>query len=370
MDRWKARLQDWRLPLLVGFFTGALTLFFGAAFAATVGQQIPASFAEVWTQWDSVHYLTLATRGYAAAADSKFLICFFPLYPALLHLGAFLFRDAFVAGLVVSNVAFAAGLVFLLKLVELDFSRRTAELAVLFCAVFPAAYFFHLVYTESLFFALSVGAFYFARTGRWWLAGTAALCAGLTRLPGAMLVPALLWEYLEQRRFQWREIRGDVLAVFLPVAAAASYLVLNAAILGDPFAFLVAQKGTFHREFSSPWLGFFYDFRHLFAGDANQRYMMAWPQISTFILTLGVLIWSARRLRASYTVFALLLWVLTFCYSFWMSVPRLAMMLFPIYICLARLTEDRPALRANLFFASALLYTFGTLQFALGHWAH
>lgn len=367
---WRARVIDWYFPVVMALASGVLTLGLGFVFFCTVGGAFPASFQEVWVRWDSQHYLTISASGYSSAEGSRFLICFFPLYPAVISMAKVIVPNGLAAGLLMSNLSFAAGLIFLLKLVELDFGREMGELAVVFCVFFPTAYFFHLVYAESLFFALSVGALYTARKELWWIAGVLAFFACLTRLPGAALCPALILEYLTHKRFHWRDIRWNIAACLLPLAAMGCYLFLNYHVLGDPLAFLTYFRTVFVREFAWPNRGFLGDYGALFDGAAASRFHVAGEQVLCFGFSLVVLIWGAIRLRPSYTVFAALLWALTFFNSFWISVPRYTMMIPAIYFFLAWLVDRRPALRYSLLFSSALLYALGLLQFSLGRWAH
>ncbi|HEV2061475.1 MAG TPA: mannosyltransferase family protein, partial [Solirubrobacteraceae bacterium] len=113
-------------------------------------------------RWDSVWFLEIARDGYDRAHDAAF----FPLYPLLVRLGG----GSVLAGAVLSLACFAAALWLLHRLVALDFGERVARLCVLLVAVFPGAFFFSAVYSESLFLLLSVAAVYGARTGRWELA--------------------------------------------------------------------------------------------------------------------------------------------------------------------------------------------------------
>jgi len=366
----KQKLAELSFPFWIALGSTAVTFLFGECFAFTLNQKFYAGFHEVWSRWDTVRYLALAENGYSATADAPYLICFFPLYPILIRLGMIVFQDPLVSALVVSNTAFLVGLIALFKLVELDFGRRAAEIAVVLCAFFPTAYFFHVAYTESVFFSLSVATFYLARRQHWWAAGIMALLCSTSRLPGLLLGPALLLEYLHQIRFQWRAVRWSALAAFLPIFALGLYLWMNWNFVGNPLAFLSLQKSSFSREFTWPWAGFLYDCRALFTAEASTRFLMNVEQLASFLFSLVALAWCAWKLRPSCTLFFAGLWMLSFCYGFWMSVPRFLLVAFPIYLFLAWLTERRPALYHNILFASILLYALGMTQFAMGRWAH
>ncbi len=96
---------------------------------------------------------------------------------------------------------------------RLDFDRATAARAVLYLLVFPTTLFLSAVYAESLFLALTVAAFYHARRGQWWIAGALGGLAALARPHGVLLALPLAVEYLAQRDFDLRAIRGNILAL-------------------------------------------------------------------------------------------------------------------------------------------------------------
>jgi len=82
-------------------------------------------------------------------------------------------------------------MVFLYKLVRLDLSKSIAKRTIIYLLIFPTAFYFTMVYTESLFLMFILGSFYFARTRRFWLAGILGALGAMTRLPGIFLFPAL-----------------------------------------------------------------------------------------------------------------------------------------------------------------------------------
>jgi hypothetical protein len=109
----------------------------------------------VWGRWDAEHYLGIATNGYTGTEPA-----FFPLYPLLIHLVGELTGSNLLAGLLISNVASFFALLYLYKLVEHEYNRHVAQRATFYVSIFPTAIFFSAVYTESLFFALTVASFY------------------------------------------------------------------------------------------------------------------------------------------------------------------------------------------------------------------
>src|SRR3954452_19459149 len=137
-------------------------------------------------RWDSVWYLGIAHDGYSGASSA-----FFPLYPLLVR--AFAVSGSpgalLVSAYFVSLTSLFGALWLMHRLVALELgSDALARSAVMLLAVFPGALWFGVPYSESLFLLLSVGTFYAARTGRWWVAGALAALAAGTRSAGIVLV--------------------------------------------------------------------------------------------------------------------------------------------------------------------------------------
>jgi len=138
-----------------------------------------------FARWDSVWFLAIARDGYAADGTRA---AFFPLYPAAAALAGAPFGSALLGGLAVSWASLLAGLAAVHRLAARDLGERYAAPAVMAIAWFPSSLFLSAVYSESLFLALSAGAFLAARRGAWAWAGTlGALCAA-TRSTGVLLV--------------------------------------------------------------------------------------------------------------------------------------------------------------------------------------
>jgi hypothetical protein len=158
-------------------------------------------------RWDASWYLVIAHYGYrpdlGAVTSSR--TAFFPLYPLGLRAIADFGVQPVLAGVLLSTLALALALygIHRLTLLELTRLRRSsatgssprevARLAVLLTAFAPMAFYFSAVYSESLYLALSVGVFWYARQGRWAVVALLGALAGATRSAGIVLVaPALL----------------------------------------------------------------------------------------------------------------------------------------------------------------------------------
>jgi hypothetical protein len=172
----------------------------------------------VWVRWDAVQHLNLALRGYFDMGQGSTV--FFPLYAGLTGgLGRLLGGNVIVAGLAVSTLATALSLLLLIQLGTQLFGLPSGRWAAVSLAAFPTALFLIAPYSESLFLALTLGAFLTAYRAQWILAAVLALLASLARGPGvaaAASFAVLGW-------LQWKQA--------LPSGPRPSPLAIGAAVL-------------------------------------------------------------------------------------------------------------------------------------------
>jgi hypothetical protein len=178
--------------------------------------------------------------GWYHGAGGRNNLAFFPAYPLLMRAGGSLLggqqHDYYFAGIVISWLAFAGAMTMLYRLALLDLPRAAALRAVIYAAVFPFAFYFGLVYSESLFLLCLVTAAYALRTRRWLVGAAAGAVMTATRVTGVMAVPGLAW-------LAWQAVGADSRARFKALMAAAActagfvaYCVYNYMISGTPFA--------------------------------------------------------------------------------------------------------------------------------------
>ena len=180
-----AVLEIGRAPGTTGFDPDNLTAPFGY-----FGNLLVAPLA----RWDSWWYLTIAQHGYA---HQVMRTAFFPLYPMTVRGVGLIVGSDLIGGVIVSLVSFGVALVLLYRLALLELgSQSLARLAVMLVAFCPVAFFFSAVYSESLFLALSVGAVFEARMGRWATAGLLGALGAAERNSGVILVVPLALLFL------------------------------------------------------------------------------------------------------------------------------------------------------------------------------
>jgi hypothetical protein len=316
------------------------------------------------SRWDGEWYFHIARDGYRYADGDFQAAAFAPLLPLLMQMFSLFFGGGsdgiLIAGAVIANVALLAACAYLVALVRLDDDEHTARRSALYLLVFPTTFFLSAIYAESLFLALAVASFYYARRRSWIACGAlAALCA-LSRPHGVLIVLPLALEYLHQRRFSLRAVRADVLALALPLLAFAGWLAYQYVQLGDALAFLHAQA-AWQRVPGAPWQGFL----NYFTGGEHGP----WNDLLFALLFVALAVVAGLTQRPSYALFAALYVLAPLSTGQTYSMMRFGLSIFPAFIVLARFGRsslfDRLYVPAGLVIAGGFMVFFVTQAFFL-----
>lgn len=325
---------------------------------------LPA-LVHIWTQWDAQWYLSIATDGYQA---HPFSIVFFPLYPWLIRMVAYVLHDFQWSAWLVANVASLFGLYFFYRLAEKEYGHPKADYSLMALLFFPTAYFLHAPYTESLFLLTTVGSFYAARQEKWLLSGFIGGLAALTRFAGITLFPALLIEYYLAAHRLGRRTWTSLGLLLIP-ASFALYLSLNYKLFGSPLAYQTALLANWNKEFAWPWFGLANQL--LFIGQfpyGALNVTNGWAEVITFLLFAGGSMVAFYRLRLSYAVFLALGCFISLSTLNLYGTPRYLLSAFPFFFLLGGL--GRYSLLAHLLlFFSILNLAVLTLRYTHGLWA-
>jgi len=323
---------------------------------------------EIWSRWDSEWYLLIADHGYnsyeyfQSFGGGKYLkqdiVKFFPGYPLLIRSINFIFGNAAVSGMIISNLAALLFLFYLYGLANVLFEERSAFHACVFAIVFPTSFFLSAVYSESLFLAAIAAAFYYLEDRRLLPACIAAAIASITRVQGVLALPALVW--LAWIRFPEKKWNAALILAASTLMPTILFLWYVQNLFGS-FSWVVESQRYWRGEMHYPLYAFVRFFHSNIAIHGQHNSMIDFLLASLSILAL---ILSFRRLPGPYNVYAAIVILFPLCSSLF-SFSRLMLADFPLLLLLGRFTpRTGPAVQ----FASALLLAFFFAAFANWYW--
>lgn len=329
---------------------------------------------QVYARWDSGWYYSIVEKGYYfETIEENANIVFFPLYPLLMEgLGKILAQQYLLAGAIISSLALGGAVVFIYFLAKIDLKTKSkALLAVLFTLLYPYAFFYTAVYTESLFLMLVAGSFYFARKKKWLTASIFAALASATRPTGVIMFPLLILEYLDQVKFKLKEVKEDALWILLSPLGLFMYMGYLWTTFGDPFLFRKAQNAWGRKGFSLSGVfemfgSYFNDFLNIFS-NPTAFYLSNGTDFLVFMLVLILGFYVFFKFRKSYGAFIIISLIIPIMTQSMVSIGRYSTVLFPIFILLALKVKKQPWNYALIVLFS-MLSAFSILMFVHSYW--
>ena len=260
-----------------------------------------------WANFDGEHYLSIAINGYKDLQQA-----YFPFYPLLIRL----FGGSIVVAILISNISFLVAIVGLYKLIRLDYSEKTAELAIILLLIFPTSFFFATVYTESLFLALVVWSFFLFRRQKYFSGLVLGTLSSLTRAIG--IIPIGLLSYMTYSKYRW----GDYLTFFHNQTYFGEHrsnqIILLPQVL---YRYLVKIIPNLNWEY----------FPIVFT---------TFLEAIIAIIFLIIIIYSFKRIRFEYWLFLAFGYLLPTLSGSFSSLPRYVVVLFPAFIYMATRFKD------------------------------
>jgi hypothetical protein len=331
------------------------------------------SWLEIWQHWDADLFVKVARYGYpptAAYADRTEVD--FPAMPIAVRVMHAVTGNWTVAGLLVSLIAGGVAACALYHLAAGESGPEAGRRAVLYLVCFPYAVFLFAGYSEALFLAFATTSWVFARKQRWREAGLLAAGASFTRILGLCLAAGLAVEYLHvtwgTRGF--REVfRPRVLWLGAPLVSAGLFVVYLHERTGHWDAYQRAQEAGWHRHTASLVDGF-----RTVLGQANnghQAGQYAWSWRAEMLAVLGggvlaVVLLCLRRFGEA--TFVGTSAVLLGAQNYYASSVRAALVWFPLYLLLAKVSVRREWAHRVVIAVSAPLMAVFVLTFNQGGW--
>ena len=336
----------WHKVFLLGLLCSLVHILLIGGIMRYVNQDLTLEgFHQFWKCADSYHYLCIARDWYIEEGDLDRVVqlVFLPGYPIAVRIVALIVRDYIIAGMLVSILSFAGALCVIYRLVLLDHEEETARRAVILLCLIPGAFFFAAPMSESFFLLLSASCLYSARKGRWLLAGLFGALASFTRSLGLLLFVPLCAEMIAELLHGRKKALRGIAALALVPAGFGVYCLINYFIAGNPFQFMLYQREHWYQKLGLFFNTAAYQMRYALGAQRSTLLGLWIPNLVVLFSVLVILILGVRRLRASYTLWAIAYYVVAVGATWLLSAPRYMAVLLPIPMTLASLCEKKEA---------------------------
>lgn len=363
----------WRIALLLVAKGAASILAYLPSFPYSsellASTHLPA-WVYSWANFDGVHYLTIAQRGYHAASSIQ---AFFPVFPFILSV----LGHPLPLGLIMNGLFVILALFLFFQLMHLDKNTTVSWWAILCLLAFPTSFFLGGLYSEPLFLCLVFGSFLAARKQHWWLAAALAGIASGTRIVGIALWPALCLElWLQSGKPSFSQFmtqkRKNLLIIFLAVSGLVAYMWYLYREFSDPLLFLHVQE-----DFGSGRQDSFILFPQVIwryvrilwtARPIDWKYFSYAQDLFLSLGVLGILLRWYKKIRPSYLLFSLIVFFVPTLTGTLSSMPRYVLACFPIFFLLGEWLSKKHALHLLLLTVSLILLIINTMLFIQGYW--
>lgn len=280
------------------------------------------ALADQLNNWDVVHFLSIAERGYTEPNQ----VAFFPGWPMLLRLmssipGTSMLVLGTLTALIASGLAAAA------------LYRIAGAPGAIAWLLAPTAVFTMVPYTEAAFCAAAFWAWERARARHWTAAAVLAAVAMSIRVSGVFLIVALAVLALTQRGPRPDKV-GRLARLLIPTAVLVGYTIYLRLTFGSWTAWFQAQATGWSRELTWPWVALQHTIEAAtpggYADSMGWSGMFRWELVS---VAAGLLITVVCLFRKRW---AEAVWVgaqlAAFSISYWfMSVNRALLLWFPLW---------------------------------------
>jgi hypothetical protein len=337
------------------------------------------SLATAYKTWDAQHYLFLSQQGYKANSGSD---TFFPALPFSISLVNKLINNPVIAGLIVSNLfSFLGIFYFFLFCRSFLKNEEQAFKSALLLLAFPTAFFLTLIYSESILLFLTSAFFYYLYSKKYAWAAIFAFFIPLTRPVGMLIIFPYIVFWLTTK---YKEAGRNYLDLFKKVLLDRRTYYLLSPVLGILLYFLIMQLTT-----GNYWEGMRLEYAIVGAWKVSNVFDPIYFLVSLFspggfvvhgftnsiidrvffVIYCVFLVVIYKRLDKTMFIYALMFGMTPLLGSF-MSYTRYVLMVFPIFVVLAKIFAEKKyslLFYPTLFFM-LMLQTLFIIMHALNYW--
>ena len=312
----------------------------------------PNAWLAMWQRFDVNWYITIAENGYGSITGDDH---FPPLYPLLIRLATPLFGNAFIAGLIISNIATLIAIKLLVDFFSSWHPHMQGRNILFYFLIFPTSFFLFSAYTESPFLVVTLLSLRAMQKYDWAWAGFWVFCAILFRLQGVALFAPMFYLMWNDPRFLRKF--GHWAGPSIAGMGFLFYIFLRSTqVSGNALPF---SEISWHAKLVLPWETYLYAVRTLLYGNSNHIDLLNWATATLFLFLLG---FGWRQIPLEYNLYTAsnLLIILTRIVEKQplISMSRYSLTLFPIFFVFAA-SQNKPIWRR------ITIYTFLALNLYL-----
>jgi len=315
--------------------------------------------------------------GYRDGIDRRYAFRHWPLFPLLLRATApALHHNFLLAGVLLANLFYFGYGIFFYKLARLDFAHEASLFALALALVHPGAYSLTAIYNEPVFLCFAAASLYFMRQDRYFWGGLFGGLASMTRIEAIVLYVPIIYEYLRKTAqedglfapLRWKNFRAGLVRVsreprslwllLAPLGSAAVLLYFHL-VSGNAFMFVHVHEANIYGHFGFPWQMLYATY--LKGPDTCLK------ELPLHALLLLVIIFSFGKINWTWWVWSAAFW-LFYTTNGNHSYLRYQVMAVPMFLGLAALLADRPALKYAYLAASASAMAFFGAMYINGFW--
>ena len=387
------RVRNWfqqphvRTPLTIGIMTRVIIFVVAFVGIRLMGEVKPnpflyhggtpyrVKFIDNFQRYDSYWFLNIARNRYQYHGvqdqivnrkihNKETNVTPFPLYPMLIWFFGLLTRDHTISGLLIALGTYLGSLVVFFRMVQRETDHRTATLAALYLSVYPTAWLYNAIYSESLFLLFTLLAMKFAQEERPVPSGLCGMGAAMTRLAGGVLAVPIFFEFLfgGGTKLRWNKLPAGIAAGALVSAGWALYFAYLWRLTGDFFIYFTAQKG-WHKTFAPFWEALW-----KLIGPGLLREPVRMVELGCLVVFIFIFIKGINRLRVSHSIYVGLGLMMPLSVTNLLGFPRYLMVLFPAFVMLARWGKKNETIHQTILVGFTLLL--GILMMTWVRWQY
>ncbi len=246
------------------------------------------------------------------------------------------------------------------KLITEEFGQEIAQKTLINLLIFPTSFYFLVVYSEGFYFLLVILTFYLYRQKKFKTSVFITILASLTRISGVALGLAVVVTF-----FAERGIRAKNLFILFALSGLVIFWGYLFVKTDEPYYFFNLQT-KWSREISFPWISFKNYIESIFTPVVLKANLNLIFDLLFSIFALGLALRSIRFLPRIYSLYAIFAVIFPIMTSTLLSMPRFALMAFPIFITLSFVKNQKIIITYRLI--SLLLLIYFTSRFINGYW--